>query len=194
MPATTTYTQPPPATWTAIDWPIVLPWARAKFVVLAAATVLALTFRVAALSTYGLSEDEINKVHAIEQYRAGHLSANAEHPMLMKLAMWGSVSLSDAWNRTAPDGLAIPLETALRLPNAIAGAATTLVVFGVADLLFGGTVAAVAAALWAFDINAIAINRIGKEDTFLLLFFMLAVFCYERAKRLGSYDLRTAQR
>jgi len=194
MPATTTYTQPPPATWTAIDWPIALPWARAKFVVLAAATVLALTFRVAALSTYGLSEDEINKVHAIEQYRAGHLSANAEHPMLMKLAMWGSVSLSDAWNRTAPDGLAIPLETALRLPNAIAGAATTLVVFGVADLLFGGTVAAVAAALWAFDINAIAINRIGKEDTFLLLFFMLAVFCYERAKRLGSYDLRTAQR
>src|SRR6266850_2098010 len=97
MPATT-YTQPLPATWSnTIRWPLALP--RARFVVVAAATVVALTFRVSALSTYGLSEDEINKVHAIEQYRAGRFGANAEHPMLMKLAMWGSVSLSDAWNR-----------------------------------------------------------------------------------------------
>src|SRR5207244_10647295 len=112
----------------------------------------------------------------------------------MKLAMWGSVALSDGWNHTAPAGRAIPLETALLLPNAIAGAATTMVVFGVADLLFGGTVAAVAAAIWAFDVNAIAINRIGKEDTFLLLFFLLAVFCYERAKRDGAIDMARAQR
>ena len=195
MPATTTtYTQPQPATWTAVEWPIAVPWARAKYVVLAAAAVLALFFRVAALSTYGLSEDEINKVRAIEQYRAGDFSANAEHPMLMKLAMLGSVSLSEAWNRRAPASAAVPLETALRLPNAVAGAATTLVVFGVADALFGGAVAAAAATIWAFDVNAIAINRIGKEDTFLLLFFLLGVFCYERAKRLGVDDLRAAQR
>jgi len=196
---TTTYTHPQPATWTAIDWPRTIPWARAKFIVLAAATVLALAFRASALSTYGLSEDEMNKLHAVEQYRVGRFNANAEHPMLMKLAMWGSVALSDGWNHTAPAGRAIPLETALRLPNAIAGAATTMVVFGVADLLFGGTVAAVAAAIWAFDVNAIAINRIGKEDTFLLLFFLLAVFCYERAKRAGRNaaapdSLRAAER
>jgi len=167
---------------------------RARFVVVAAATVVALSFRVSALSTYGLSEDEINKVHAIEQYRAGRFGANAEHPMLMKLAMWGSVSLSDAWNRIAPPDRTIALETAIRLPNAVAGAATTLVMFGVADLLFGGAAAAVVAAIWAFDVNAIAINRIGKEDTFLLLFFLLAVFCYERAKRIGSLDVLRAQR
>ena len=200
MPATT-YTQPLPATWTdAMRWPAdarthrLRAKAGAKLVVVAAATVLALTFRVSALSTYGLSEDEINKVHAIEQYRAGRFGANAEHPMLMKLAMWGSVSLSDAWNRIAPSDRAIALETALRVPNAVAGAATTLVIFGVADLLFGAAAGAVAAAIWAFDVNAIAINRIGKEDTFLLLFFLLAVFCYERAKRTGSFDLGRAQR
>src|SRR2546423_12041125 len=99
---TTTYTQPLPAAWTDTSgWPFTIPRARATFVVLAAAVVLALSFRVNALSTYGLSEDEINKVHAIEQYRTGRFGANAEHPMLMKLAMCGRVSLSEAWNRIA---------------------------------------------------------------------------------------------
>lgn len=194
---TTTYTHPLPATWNDLSEARGdLARAKAVFraVVVVVAVVLALTFRVSSLSTYGLSEDEINKVHAIEQYRAGNFAANAEHPMLMKLAMWGSVSLSESWNRIAPPASAIPIETAIRLPNAIAGAATTLAMFGVADLLFGGTVGVVAAAIWAFDVNAIAINRIGKEDTFLLLFFLLAVFCYERAKRVGSYDIPAAQR
>jgi dolichyl-phosphate-mannose-protein mannosyltransferase len=171
-----------------------LPWSRTKIVALAAATTLALVFRVSALATYGLSEDELNKIHAIEAYSAGHLSANAEHPMLMKLTMWGSLGAARAWNRVAPPEQAMSFETALRLPNAIAGAATTMVLFGVADLLFGGVVPVVASFVWAFDPNAIAINRIGKEDTFLLLFFLLAVCCYERAKKLGTTDLPSAQR
>src|SRR6185295_9545574 len=168
-------------------------WAEAKFIVLAIAAVLAFGFRVNGLSTYGLSEDEINKVHAMEEYRAGRFGANAEHPMLMKLAMWGSVDLARAWNSIAAPGQAISLETAIRLPNAVAGTATTLVLFAIADLLFGGTVAAAAALVWAFDVNAIAVNRIGKEDTFLLLFFLLAVLCYERAKRRGADDPDDAQ-
>jgi len=180
------------ATWHDVERQTVS-WAHAKAAALAVAVVLALGFRITALATYGLSEDELNKVHAIEAYRAGHFSANAEHPMLMKLAMWASVDLVDGWNRAAPDHT-IPIETALRLPNALAGAATTVVLFGVADLLFGGAAAAAVSLIWAFDVNAIAVNRIGKEDTFLLLFFLLAVFCYERAKRLGAGDHRAAQR
>lgn len=156
--------------------------------------VVALGFRTVGLSTYGFSEDEINKVDAIQQYRAGHFVANAEHPMLMKLAMWGSVAAADAWNRVAPFDQHISLESAIRLPNAIAGAATTLVLFGVAQLLFGNAVALVASLFWAFDVNAIAINRLGKEDTFLLLFFLLAVWLYERAKRQGVVDPSGAQR
>jgi 4-amino-4-deoxy-L-arabinose transferase-like glycosyltransferase len=86
------------------------------------------------------------------------------------------------------------LETALRLPNAIAGAAITPVLFGIAELLFGSLSAVVVSLIWAFDVNAIAINRIGKEDTFLVLFFLLAVFCYERAKQIGAADAGRAQR
>src|SRR5439155_24060149 len=85
------YTPPRPPTWVDVSSrPLSLPWSRAKFVVLACATLLAGVVRIGALDTYGFSEDEINKVQAIEQYRAGHFGANAEHPMLMKLAIWDS--------------------------------------------------------------------------------------------------------
>lgn len=167
---------------------------QARVAAIAFALVLAFAFRITALSTYGFSQDEIHKVQAIEAYRAGHLVANAEHPMLMKLAMWGSVELADAWNRIAEPGRAMALETAVRLPNAVAGAATTLALYGVAELLFGTRVALVTSVIWALDVNAIATSRIGKEDTFLLLFFLLAVWCYERAKRQGVTDPHGAQR
>src|SRR6266850_519801 len=186
------YTSAPATAWPDIEGRT-LPWTHAKIAALAFAVVLALGFRITALSTYGLSEDELHKIHAIDQYRAGHLGANAEHPMLMKLAMWVSVDLARGWDRIAPADLVMSLETALRLPNALAGTATTLVLFGIADLLFGSLVAVAVSVIWAFDVNAIAINRIGKEDTFLLLFFLLAVFCYERAKRFGTTDWATAQ-
>jgi 4-amino-4-deoxy-L-arabinose transferase-like glycosyltransferase len=160
------------------------------------ATVMALAFglRAAGLSTYGFSEDEINKVRAIEDYRAGHLSANGEHPMLMKLAMLASVEATRVWNRVAAPESAFAIETAIRLPNVLVGAATAAVLFGLCDVLFGAAVATVAALLWALDVNAIAFNRIGKEDTFALFFFLAAVWCYERAKRQGKTDLVVAQR
>jgi hypothetical protein len=168
--------------------------AKVRVVALAVVTSLAFGYRVVALSTYGLSEDEVNKVRAIEQYRHGHFGANAEHPMLMKLAMWGSVELADVWNHVAPTGQTIAIESAIRLPNVLAGTLTTLALFGLAELLFGTAVAIVASLLWAVDVNAIAINRIGKEDTFLLFFFLLAMWCYERAKRQGATDPVGAQR
>ncbi len=114
--------------------------------------------------------------------------------MLMKLAMWGSVELTGVWNRVAPAGQTVAIESAIRLPNVVAGTLTTLVLFGLAELLFGTGVAVVASLLWAVDVNAIAINRIGKEDTFLLFFFLLAMWCYERAKRQGGTDPIGAQR
>src|SRR5439155_3326783 len=101
-----------------------LSWPQAKVVVVVLSALLALGFRVTALSTYGLSEDEINKVRAIEHYQAGDFTANAEHPMLMKLAMWASVEMAGVWNLVAPSDQAMPIETAMRLPNAVAGAAT----------------------------------------------------------------------
>jgi 4-amino-4-deoxy-L-arabinose transferase-like glycosyltransferase len=193
----TVYPGPVPNTarWpTATATGLAIPRALARQLLLAAAIVVALAFRTYGLSTYGFSEDEINKVHAIQQYRTGDLVANAEHPMLMKLAMWGSVAAADGWNRITPAAEHLSLESAIRLPNAIAGAATTLVLFAVAQLLFGDVVALAASLFWAFDVNAIAINRLGKEDTFLLFFFLLAIWFYERAKREGVVDASRAQR
>src|SRR5882757_5967072 len=97
--------------------------AQARAAVLTIALMLALAFRTAGLSTYGFSVDEINKVDAIAHYRAGDFTANAEHPMLMKLAMWSSVEAMAAWNKVAPSDQLMSLETAVRIPNALAGAA-----------------------------------------------------------------------
>src|SRR5437762_1127888 len=47
---------------------------------------LALLVRTFGLSASGFSEDEINKLRAVEAYSHLDFSANAEHPMLMKLA------------------------------------------------------------------------------------------------------------
>src|SRR3982751_3160193 len=92
--------------------------------------VTAATLRLPALATFGFSDDESAKLQAVAAYRHGDFAANAEHPMLMKLAMWGSMSAAERWTRQAPPALAIAPETALRLPNAVAGIATVLVVYG----------------------------------------------------------------
>src|SRR5205807_3174251 len=123
------------------------------------------------LGASGFSEDEINKLRAVEAYRRLDFTANAEHPMLMKAADWASLDAAAWWN--AHDRLAaiatISPEAALRLPNALAGVATTALVFLLAEQLFDATVGMWASLLWALDANAAAINRIGKEDTFLTL-------------------------
>lgn len=160
---------------------------------LASIVVTALGLRLDGLDTYGFSEDEVAKVRAIEAYRRGDFSPNAEHPMLMKLMMWGSLAAAEQWNRMAPS-LAVAPETALRLPNVIAGAATTLAVYGAGSLLLGSAAGLVAAFFVAVDPTIIAINRIGKEDTLLMLFFFVAVWCYEKAKRIGVTDAERAQR
>jgi hypothetical protein len=193
--ATATFPSPRATTWSLPSQErFAISRVKASAVWLVVLTAVALSVRVLDLSTYGLSEDEINKVQAIEQYRHGHFGANAEHPMLMKLAMWASLELTGAWNRVAPSGYPISIEAAVRLPNAVAGGATTAVLFRLADLLFGARVAAAASLFWALDVNAIAVNRIGKEDTFLLFFFVLGICCYEHAKRLGTVDPAGAQR
>lgn len=155
------------------------------------ALVIGFALRFAALDTYGFSEDETSKLRAIDAYRRGDFSVNAEHPMLMKLAMWGALDLAHAIEREA--GTHISAETAVRLPNVVAGTGTIALVAGTAGLLFSPEVGVIAGLLVAFDPNVIAVNRLGKEDTLLLFFFFLAVWCYERAKRIGLTDLPRAK-
>ena len=80
--------------------------------------------RVAALSAEGLSEDELNKLNAVTDYRQhGITSANGEHPMLMKTLQTISIVAAE----TLGPGRVSP-ETALRLPSAIFGALTIILI------------------------------------------------------------------
>ena len=165
-----------------------------RLLLAAALTILVLSgfaLRVNGLSSEGLSEDELNKLSAVNEYRAyGLTSANGEHPLLMKAMLTVSVVAADRWNHTSmvashPD-LNIPVETSLRLPGALFGAFIALMIFLVASELFGIEIALIAAALWTFDPLALGFNRIAKEDTFAIFFFLLANFFWLRGQRVAE--------
>ena len=59
-------------------------------------------FRVTSLSSEGLSEDELNKLNAVADYRANGLTgANGEHPMLMKACQAATIILAEKWNNSS---------------------------------------------------------------------------------------------
>lgn len=147
--------------------------------------------RARSLSAESLSEDELNKLYAVEDYRAhGLTAANGEHPFLMKAMLWVSVVAVERWNQTsladAHASLRVSVETALRLPCVILGALTILLIYLLAKELFGTEIALIAAALLAFDPSAIAFSRIAKEDVFVIFFFLLANVFWLRGQRVAE--------
>ena len=177
--------------WPSRSW---RPWARAgarplpreqaQVLAVAALVLIAAAFRCYDLGASGFSEDEVNKVNEVRAYERLDFSANAEHPMMMKVAMLASTAGGRAWNRTA-DARGWPQvspEAALRLPNALAGAATVIPLFLLARSFFGPAAALWTSCFFALDVNATGINRIGKEDSLLLLFLLLGAWCYEQAR------------
>ena len=164
---------------------------KALVIALSVFVIAGAAFRVTGLAGEGLSEDELNKLNAVSDYRAhGLTSANAEHPLLMKAALTVSVIAAEKWNGTSlvsrhPE-MNIPIETSLRLPGAILGALAGVLIFLVGSELFGSEVGLIAAALWAFDPLTISFNRIAKEDTFLVFFFLLANLFWLRSQRVAE--------
>jgi hypothetical protein len=165
---------------------------RLLIITLALLIVAGFALRVTGLSAEALSEDEFNKLSAVMDYRANGLTgANGEHPLLMKALQTASLFAAEKWNSTsfvtAPASrLSIPVEAALRFPSVLFGTLTVLLIYLLTAELFGSEVALIAAALWAFDPNAVAFNRIAKEDTFLLFFFLLASVFWLRSQRLAE--------
>ncbi|HEY0431361.1 MAG TPA: glycosyltransferase family 39 protein, partial [Pyrinomonadaceae bacterium] len=146
-------------------------------------------FRVSSLGAEGLSEDELNKLQAVAEYREhGLTSANGEHPLLMKALLTASVVAADKWNSIPSLGGRRPIspEAALRFPGTILGALTTIIIFLLAAELFGAEVGLIAAALWAVDPMAIGFNRIAKEDTFVIFFFMLGNWFWLLGQRIAE--------
>jgi hypothetical protein len=165
------------------------------FVALVVLVLAGFGFRVTGLSAEGLSEDELNKLNAVADYRAhGLTGANGEHPMLMKALQAASIIAVEKWNSFVGPAEQIAPETALRLPGVIAGALTALLIYLIAAELFGAEVALIAAALWAFNPAAIAFSRVAKEDTFLLFFFLLANVFWLRGQRAAESTDRNPEK
>jgi len=169
------------------------------FVALTVLIIAGFGFRVTGLSAEGLSEDELNKLNAVADYRAhGLTGANGEHPMLMKTLEAVSIIVAEKWNNTsfvaAHQAESIAPETALRFPGTVLGALTALLIYLITAELFGVEVALIAAALWAFDPSAIGFNRVAKEDTFLLFFFLLAKVFWLRGQRVAESTDRNPNR
>src|SRR6202158_1426143 len=65
-------------------------------------TVLAFAVRVNHVDFNSLSEDESAKWAAIQEYRHGHfVGVNSEHPMMLKVLGWASLTAGERWNRLA---------------------------------------------------------------------------------------------
>lgn len=154
----------------ALDWTIIAS--------LALLVVLGFGLRITQLSSIGFAEDEMNKLDAVRSYEGGDFSANSEHPMLMKVLMWGSVRA----------GAGDSVEAALRLPNVVVGALTVIPLFLLTAAFFDRRHALLAAAFWAVGINAITHNRIGKEDSLLVFFMLFAFYFFTRAKQIHPAD------
>jgi hypothetical protein len=133
-----------------------------------------------ALRTYklgkeSLGEDEFNKLQTVNEYRTNGLTGrNGEHPFLMKGLQTASIVLSERWNAFAGAAATVSEEAALRFPTALFGTFISLLIFLLVSQLFGTWTGLAAAALWAVDPSAIGFDRVAKEDSFLLFFFLLA--------------------
>jgi hypothetical protein len=159
---------------------------RHKAVALALIVVLGLVLRARELGRAGLNEDEVNKVQAARAYLHGDFSVNLEHPMLMKSVDAVSLAAFGAWNRVALPNYRVSVAAAIRLPNAIFGSLTAVLLFLIAQEFFGFEIALLSALLWAVGTIAIMINREAKEDTLLVFFAWLGFYFYLRAKKVSA--------
>jgi len=82
---------------------------------------------------------------------------------------------------------------AVRLPNAIFGCLTAVVIFLLAREFFGVGIGLLSALFWATGTIAIMGNRMAKEDTLLVFFTWLGYYFYLRAKKSVATSTRQAE-
>ena len=145
------------------------------WIVLTAILAIGFSLRTYQLGRESLGEDEFNKLQTVSEYRANGLTGrNGEHPFLMKGLQTASVFVAEKWNAAARPSAAISEEASLRFPTALFGTFTALLLFLLVSQLFGTWPGLIAAVLWAVDPSAVGFDRVAKEDSFLLFFFLLA--------------------
>jgi len=152
-------------------------------------TVLAFAVRLNHVDFNSLSEDESAKWAAVQEYRHGHfVGVNSEHPMMLKMLAWASLTAGERWNRLASlhSWLTMSPEGWLRLPNVLFGAATTAILFLFCRRMIGFVGSIAASFFWAVSPLAVALNRLAKEETALTFFTLLACYLYCRAQHADS--------
>jgi len=164
---------------------------RRKLLIIIIVVVVGFCARAYRLDAAGFAEDEANKIFAARAYEQGDFTANAEHPMVMKMFCYASTHAAAAWNRGVGQSvhLEISEETALRLPNATFGALTVIPLFLLATGLLGLRVGLITSLFWALGLDAIWFNRTVKEDTLLVFFMLWGFYLYHRAKNLDASDI-----
>lgn len=138
----------------------------AGVVVVAAA---ALAVRLPGLGTPDLAQAEHHKLEAVAAWRAGDLIVDGEHPALLK----GAVLITT--------GILGDTSIALRLPSALAGAASCVLVVLIGRRLYGSIAGWAAGGLMALGAISVGIDRVGKEDALMLALCLGAVLCWLRA-------------
>jgi hypothetical protein len=159
---------------------------RRLILILAFFIILGFGLRLVNISSVGFAEDEINKLEAVRAYEQGDITPNAEHPMMMKAFIFVSMKAARAWNSMS--AMKIDAEAALRFPNLLFGALTVIPLFLLTAAFFDRRTALIAAALWAFGLNAITYNRIAKEDTLMVFFMLYAFYFFLKAKLTSGFD------
>jgi hypothetical protein len=163
---------------------------KLMLVILAVCLAVGFGLRSWNLGAESLSEDELNKLQTVEDYLDNGLSGkNGEHPFVMKGLQLISVSLSRHWNGFTSGEKsvwAISDEFALRFPTALFGTFTALLLFFLIKELFGSAIGLLTAVLWSVDPMAVGFDRIAKEDSFLLFFFLLANVFLVRSQTLAE--------
>lgn len=143
-------------------------------------------FRTHQLGSESLGEDEMNKLETAREYRENGLSGkNGEHPFLMKGLQTLSIAAAESLNAAA--SINIREEAALRFPIALFGTFTSLLLFLLLSELFGRSYGLIAAALWAVEPMAIGFDRVAKEDSLVLFFFLLTCLLWVKSQAAAEH-------
>ncbi|MDE3137896.1 MAG: phospholipid carrier-dependent glycosyltransferase [Acidobacteriota bacterium] len=164
---------------------------RTERLFLALLLLVGLGLRAYRLGQPSLAEDEAAKWNSIQKYRRGQFAGvNSEHPMLMKVLAWASLDAGERYNRWALGHGWHPIrkEALLRLPIALLGALTALILYLLGRQMIGLLGAGLAAVFWAVSPLSVALNRVLKEESLFVFFTLLAFYCYNRGKQAVSAE------
>ena len=186
---TTSILQPTTADIIPEAFPEQLGFASRRSVVVLLVTLFMLTgffLRTSGLGSESMGEDELNKLETVEEYRTNGLSGkNGEHPFLMKGLQTVSISAADRLNSST--GMNVSVEAALRFPITLAGTFSILLIVLLASALFGRSIGLVAAGLLALEPMVIGFDRIAKEDSLVVFFFLLTQFLWVRSQTKAQH-------